>query len=232
MKRWPYVLSEEETLDAVLEGASIARYGDGEFKLCHGSSIRSQGFSPLLGKLLRHILHAQVDGLLVGIPNLIVPTKPFWDQFRTPRITQLFDMKRSYASAFISRPDSAPWINCRAYWDKVERLWKGKAVTLVRGSGKSLTPDLLASAHSVREIPCARQHAFVEREELLKKIGKPSGPVLLCCGPTATVLAYDLAQRGIHGVDLGHLGMFYKRRDKPVAQALAEGRAEEKEAEA
>jgi hypothetical protein len=223
---WPAVLSEEETLRLVAEeGRSLARYGDGEFKLCYGGSIKSQVYDAALGKRLREILLRSGD-CLVGIPNLLRPTKPFWDQFRNTKITALLDMKRVYGSAFVSRPDSAPWIQTPAYWQRVESLWKGKAVTLVRGSGKSLTASLLTpSAASVNEILCARQHAWAEREELLEKIGRPER-VLLCCGPTATVLAVELAARGVHAVDLGHIGMWFKRLDMSAEAALQAGRAE------
>jgi len=221
------VLSEEETLALVLQGRSLARYGDGEFKICQGGSIKSQVFDPALGKRLREILLSSGD-CVVGIPNLLMPTKPFWDQFRVPRITAFFDMKRVYGSAFVSRPDSAPWIHTAAYWQKLEQLWKGKPVTLVRGSGKSLTADLLSPlAASVNEILCARQHAWSQREELLERIGRPA-LVLLCCGPTATALAPELAARGVQAVDLGHIGMWYKRRELFISAeaALQAGRSE------
>lgn len=223
---WPAVLSEEETLRLVVEeGRSLARYGDGEFKLCQGGNIKSQAFDPALGKRLREILLSSGD-CLVGIPNLMMPTKPFWDQFRIPRITAFLNMKRVYASAFVSRPDSAPWIHTPAYWHRVESIWKGKSVTLVRGSGKSLTASLLTpSAASVKEILCPRQNAWSEREPLLEQIGRPER-VLLCCGPTATVLAVELAARGVQAIDLGHIGMWFKRLDMSEEAALQAGRAE------
>jgi hypothetical protein len=45
------------------------------------------------------------------------------------------------------------------------------------------------------------------------EVGKPSGPVLICLGPTATVLAWRLARKGVHAIDLGHVGMFMRRFD-------------------
>ncbi len=225
MKGWPRVLSEEETLRLVLEGRSLARYGDGEFKLCFGGGIKSQRYDEALSRRLREILLSSGD-CLVGIPNLHMPTKPFWDQFRNSKVLRLFDPRRLYASAFISRPDSAPWIHNTTYWERVESLWKGRDVTLVRGSGKSLTAsDLSGSASSVLEIVCPRQHAWAEHKELLERIGKPER-VLLCCGPTATVLAAELAERGVHAVDLGHIGMFLRRTKMSADEALAAGRAE------
>lgn len=225
MKTWPRVLSEDQTLELVLAGRSIARYGDGEFKLCLGHSIKSQRHEPRLAMRLRKILTLEDVDCLVGIPNLHAKTKPFWDSFRRPVYTSLFRKDGVYGSAFISRPDSAPWIARDDYYDRVESLWRGLEVTLVRGSGKSLTAQLLSSASRVTEILCARQHAWQDYEQLLEQIGRPER-ALLCCGPTATVLAADLARRGVHAVDLGHLGMWLKRRHLAPAAALEEGRAE------
>lgn len=221
---WPRVLSEEETLGLVLDGFSLGRYGDGEFKLCLGGQAKSQRADPILQKRLRSALHSSGE-CLIGIPNLDRKTKEFWNQYRTSKITDLLDLKRTYASSFVSRPDSAPWIHTPSYWEEVEKLWRGKDVTLVRGSGKSLTKPLLRSAASVNEIVCDRQHAWASYSQLLEQIGRPSR-VLLCCGAMATIMAVDLCAKGVHAVDLGHIGMWFKRQQLSADLALAEGRAE------
>lgn len=227
MSTWPKVLDEDQTLELVLAGRSIARYGDGEFKLCLNHGIKSQQFDPKLAGRLRKILNLE-DSIdcLVGIPNLWKKTKPFWSSFMTPKYIRLFRPGGVYGSAFISRPDSAPWIARDDYYDAVESLWRGRSVTLVRGSGKSLTAQLLSSASRVTEILCARQHAWQEYEQLLEQVGHPER-ALLCCGPTATVLAADLARRGVHAVDLGHIGMWLKRRHLTPAAALQDGRSDQ-----
>jgi hypothetical protein len=225
VKTWPTVLSEDETLSRVLAGQSIGRYGDGEFKICTGASIKSQPFHPRLAARLQSILKlVDVGDCIVGIPNLHVKTKPFWASFMTPRFSSLVAKGGVYGSAFISRPDSAPWIARADYYDQVESLWRGRRVTLVRGSGKSLTPTLIKSASEVTEILCDRYNAWRQYDELIERIGRPER-VLLCCGPTATVMAVDLARRGVHAVDLGHIGMWLKRRHLTVDAALTEGRA-------
>jgi hypothetical protein len=207
-------MSEDETLDAVLTGKSLARYGDGEFKMAMGAGIKSQVADALLSKRLRDILQDSGE-CLVGIPNINAPTpkREFWNKFRP--CANLLTEKRRYASAFVTRPDSAPWINTEAYWGKVQQLWLGREVTLVRGSSKSLTGEVLAEsgAGHVTEIVARRQHAWIEYGSLLERIGTPS-IVLLCLGPTATVMAVDLCARGVHAVDLGHLGMFWKKHQR------------------
>lgn len=115
MINYPHTLSEGETLQRVLDGASLARYGDGEFNLCNGASIPCQRFDPMLQTCLRGILQDS-HGCLVGIPNIhsLTPKAPFWKKYLTlaPPLLE----PQEYASAFISRPDSAPWIDTEAFW--------------------------------------------------------------------------------------------------------------------
>lgn len=236
MRAWPQVLSEDETVDRLLAGASIARFGDGEFKLCHGRPCVSQDPAPALRARLRGIL-VDSSKCLVGIPNIkaATPKRDFWQRYDRPDIRALL-RPRVYASAFVSRPDSAPWIARPDYWEKIRNLWRGRHVVLLRGSGKSLTPQLVTEAASVWEILGPRQHAFADMASLMREVlehhdrlarvgGRPV--VLLCLGPTATVMAVDLCARGVQALDLGHLGMFLKRAGTEPAQALEEGRREQ-----
>lgn len=213
--KYPQVLGELETLQRVLAGESIARYGDGEFKHCADRSNVSQGQAPQLSARLRGIL---IDSgtCLVGIPNIhsATPKADFWQQY-TRESRWLAD--RPYVSAFITRPDSAPWIDTPEYWAQVESLWVGQDVTLVRGSTKSLTVEDLVGAGVVTEIIAPRQHAFADYDAIMERIGRPKR-ALLCLGPTATVMAADLCAKGVHAIDLGHIGMFLKkyRRGDPM----------------
>ena len=209
-------------MQLVLDGASLARFGDGELNICLGRGIKSQAYHEKLRRRLREILYDS-GACLVGIPNVMANTKTFWDGFRTPRYAELFRPGRKYVSAFVTRPDSAPWINTPLYWRALEDLWRGEDVTLVRGSEKSLTRATLKSARSVREIFCAPQHAWASYSTLLTEVGTPRR-ALLCCGPTATVLAVDLCARGVHAVDLGHVGLWLKRLHLTPDEALQEVR--------
>lgn len=217
MKGWPKVLGEMDTLQRVLAGASLARYGDGELKMAdHGVGIKSQPSDPVLSKRLRDIL-ADAGACMVGIPNIHseTPKSEFWGKHK--QYSTLLDGSRRYVSSFITRPDSAPWINTAEYWVALESLWLGLDVTLVRGSTKSLVADDLLGARTVREIVAPRQGAWFEYKSLLDRIGKPDR-VLICLGPTATVMAVDLCAKGVHAIDLGHVGMFRRKhlRGEPM----------------
>lgn len=212
--RYPSVVSEDDTLDLLLAGRSIARYGDGEFRLMVGGERPGQPFDLSLARRLREVLKDS-GKCLVGIPNLIGPTLPptksdFWAKYREPWVTRHL-APRSYVSSFITRPDSAPWINRPDYWAKVRQLWADKDVTLVRGTGaKSLLADRMPEARSVREVIGPRIGAWAERQRLMDEIGTPDHPVILCLGIAATVMAADLCAKGVHAMDLGHMGLFLK----------------------
>jgi len=205
---YPSVLDETATLQRVLDGASLARYGDGEFALCDGHEIPCQHFDSMLQRRLLDIL-VEAGPCLVGIPNLqsATPKAPFWRKYAGhARLLA----NRPYVSAFVSRPDSAPWIDTPTYWAGVQSLWLNQDVTLVRGSARSLIASDLGGAGMVTEIVAPTQHAWNDYEALLDRIGCPAR-ALLCLGPTATVLAVDLCARGVHAVDLGHIGMFMRK---------------------
>lgn len=212
---YPSVLSEAATLAAVVAGVSLARYGDGEFNLCRGGTSKCQPFASSLQRRLREILQASGE-CLVGIPNLrsATPKAAFWAKYDT--CADLL-AARPYGSAFISRPDSAPWIDTPAYWAQLERLWVGEDVTVVRGGRHGLCADDLVGAIRVREVVAPSQQAWTEYDALLARIGTPSR-ALLCVGPTATVLAVDLCAKGVHAVDLGHVALFLRkhRRGEPM----------------
>jgi hypothetical protein len=220
--RYPIVMNEFDTMRAVLSGKSLARYGDGELKMAHHlAGIKSQAENELLTARLADILHRSGE-CLVGIPNIHAVIDAHVSDQKVEHWARYLSMKsvladRRYVSSFVTRPDSAPWINTPEYWAMVESLWIGQDVTLVRGSGKSLVADDLQGARTITEILAPRQHAWAEYDQLLERIGTPKR-ALLCLGPTATVMAVDLCKKGVHAIDLGHVGLFLHkvRRGEPM----------------
>jgi hypothetical protein len=217
--KYPSVRSEEETLARVLGGASIARYGDGEFKIAGGSDCVSQIADTKLTKELRLILTQPNPRCIVGIPRLD-PRSPKIENWRKyeDKYPRFLTPRGEYYSAFITRPDSAPWIYTKEFYDKIASLWQYEPVILVSGSDRSLTTEFLGSkgAHSVYHIECARRDAYAQIDDLYRQIMRVNiKRVLLCCGPTATCLAWRLSNNK-HAIDLGHIGMFwFNGEEKP-----------------
>jgi hypothetical protein len=134
-----------------------------------------------------------------------------WARYQTHDFLKYFG-KGPYGSAFISRPDSAPWIDTESYWASVRKLWEGRDIIFVAGSDRSLRDEDFASAYSVRKVEATRRDAYAEIDRIEEEIGLFSGPVILCLGPTATVLSARLAKKGVHALDLGHVGQFMRHQ--------------------
>lgn len=209
MSSWPKIMGEDATLDAAISGVSLARFGDGELNLIMGGKCVTQMHSIEISAALSNVLKEHVPGLLVCLPTMYGPKAKFWSRYDQPAFHKMFKADH-YGSAFVTRPDSAPNINKMFYWHRLRQLWAGKHVTLVRGSGKSLTADMLYDAASVHEVIVPKRNAFEQYENIVSQIGLPRR-CLLCCGPTATILAHDLAKNGVHAIDLGHIGMFLRK---------------------
>lgn len=196
----------------MLAGSSIARFGDGELKLALGRNCVSQVAHPKLRTELLHILK-HPGKCLVGIPNITVPGPKAagWDQYLRSPWVDLYDQKITYGSAFVTRPDSAPWIDTPEFWTSVVDLWRGRDVLLVKGTERSLRLDMLKDAKSVCEVDAPARDAYVACDDLFAGLKNEDRRVLLCLGATATVLAWRLAQEGVHAIDLGHIGMTMRK---------------------
>jgi hypothetical protein len=211
--RYPVVNDEIKTLDAVLSGKSIARYGDGEFNLVKGGNCVSQVSDPKIREELARILITPKKSCLVGVPNMnaVGPKTPNWNKY-AGRYAQNLDPNLTYWSSFITRPDSATNINTPEYFDALESLWAGKRITMVYGSERSLSVEFPAmkSAAGIVVVNTPRRDAYAEIDRIEREI-LSSTPriVLLMCGPAATCLAYRLADKR-HAIDLGHIGMFWR----------------------
>jgi glycosyltransferase GT-like protein len=208
------LLDEFETLEAAHAGRSIARFGDGELKIATGRDAKSQPHDKMLELRLREALKSPgTTGPLVCIPraNPKSPKVDLWRTFETRQYLKLYDDEGTYGSPFITRPDSAPWIETPKYWERVVDLWRDRDVVLVRGPNKSLRPEDMTAAASIEDVLCPAQNAWTIHGELFERLHGERRRVIFCLGATATVLAFRLGIEGVHAIDLGHIGMFMRR---------------------
>lgn len=229
VNEYPRVVNENDTLDAVLSGKSLTRYGDGEFRLAMGGSKNvSQVNHPDLRRELVEILATPQNFCLVAIPDMN-PQSPkwwFWGKYlyTYPR---MLNPKMTYYSQFITRPDSAPAIDIPEFYDRMENLWRDQEVVLVRGSERSLVEErgTMLLAKKVHPVMCMRRDAYQEIDRVEKDVlALNVNRVLLCAGAMATVLTYRLAKKGLHAIDLGHIGYLwrlYASRKQQAADAAA-----------
>ncbi len=100
-----------------------------------------------------------------------------------------------------------------------KEIWKGKHVLIVEGDKTNFGDgnDLLFGAEKVSKLIVPSKNAFSKYEQILtvtkdiiSNCDKKNLVVLLAIGPTATVLSYDLANRGAQILDVGHLDVEYQ----------------------
>lgn len=206
--KYPSVHGEFETLAALLGGKSIARFGDGEFKLIDGAGYFREPGSPKLSAELLAVLQSPAANCLVGVPTMDPrgPKYEGWIRHRD-RFAKLLNAKRAHYSAFITRPDSAPWINTVEFARQMELLWRGKRAAVLTEHRNSLLTLVRLSAKKLKHVPCPHREAYAQIDHLETALlrGKPE-IALLSCGPTATCLANRLARRGIQAIDIGSAG--------------------------
>lgn len=207
------ILDEFDTIEAVLSGKSLSRHGDGELKVMHGAGYsREPANASLTAELVQTFMQPHTD-CLIGIPTWDERGPKYQNWLRhKARFDKLIQPKVLYASAFVTRPDSAPWIHSRDYARRVERIWRDKRVVVVCEKQGSMVKTVALGAAEVKHLACPRQQAFGAIDKLESKILAMKPDVaILCAGPTASILANRLARNGLQGVDLGSAGQFLGR---------------------
>lgn len=220
---YPNIMSLEDTRKAVIDDRkSIARLGDGEFSAIAGvKRWNFQGESKELGLRLREILSSDVDNLLVGLnPNFYGSLQGLEENdadgvraYMRPEVrrlhSELLRKEVLYADALFHRISSEDDLT------ELRRLWKGRDVVIVEGqyTRMGIGNDLLNDAKSIRRILAPSESAFNRYDDILEAAKKqPEDSLfLIALGPTATVLAYDLAKAGYWAVDIGHLDLIFEK---------------------
>lgn len=200
-------------MELVAKGFSLARFGDGEMKMAEGFGYAREPGGPKLAAELMRTLRTPHVRCLVGVPTFD-PEGPKYNNWlrHKPRFETLLQPKHPYYSAFVSRPDSAPWINCPEYGQLVESIWRDKLAVVVCEKSGSMLQTVKLGADWVTHVACPHREAYAEIDRIEDKVraAKPD-VVIMAAGPTATCLANRLAADYIHAVDLGSAGGFLGR---------------------
>lgn len=220
LTEYPNVLDEWATIREVVAGKSLSRLGDGEFK--HATSAEGGGRqvgNKALAREMRAVLHDPHPMLCVGIPTMN-PQGPKY-RYKNPnnseggwhrhekRFMSALSPNVQYYSAFVSRPDSAPWIYTREFAETYESVWSGKRVFVLGPKKNKVATLAQRTASHLMSMLCPHQNAyeFIASYESAIVDAEPD-VALLSCGPTATVLAHRLCKRGIQAIDFGSGAMF------------------------
>lgn len=181
--------------------------------MASGAGYCRQKPSPELSASLLDVLGFPSPVCLIGIPTMDPDGAKYanWVKHRD-RFVKMLPSHRTYYSAFVSRPDSAPWINTREYADMCVGLWAGRDVAILCETGNSILPLIRKTAVHTTHVRCPHRQAFDYIKDYERAIVKLKPELaILSCGPTATILANRLAFLGIHAVDFGSAGGFLRK---------------------
>ena len=191
------VLSELATMTEVAQGTSLARFGDGELLIMGGLEARYQKASDKLANELRGILND--SPCLIGVPHTRNDLDGYWEGMLRMYGGDINSTKW-YGSSFVSRADWMPWSS--EFLVQLHWVLDGRNPIIV-------APEDYPTGKFGDGVTCASENAYDYIDDIEATIsGRKPDPAILCCGPTATVLADRLARKGIWAVDLGNFGKF------------------------
>ena len=241
-QEYPKVLSTTETLKKIVEEKkSIARFGDGELKLVAGEGLGIKGhpgeyqvFDETLSQRLKEILKTPQKNCLVGIDRFKDPYNDekyyqnglsYWEIFWLKYWDKLKDMyNKSYEYSCTATTRVSVFKENDL--SEIKKIWQGRKILFVVGENSHFVEEerLFDNIEESAFFVTKGKSAFSEYENIINKIKEYDKDwlIFLSLGPTATVLAYDLAQEGYQALDMGHLPNCY-------LQAIEERESPEKE---
>lgn len=230
------ILNTESTFNYIIENrASICRFGGGELSLIgRKKGPRFQQFDTLLAHRLTEILSNRftLPNLLICVPypllmenseELSPEARAFWLKYIKKFPFLLY--KKIYGGLYGNTQITRPYIDfvrtkqnyakSKSVFNKLKLLWEGRRVLIVEGEKSRLGVgnDLFADCCSVSRLLCPAENAWQVYGKILKKVESMAPNyemILIALGPTATVLAYDLASEGIWAIDIGHVDVEYE----------------------
>ncbi len=227
VSEYPRVYSEEQSLERLIQGGkSIARFGDGEFKLIIGERHKSfQDVNEALNRRMLEVLRSSHPNVLVAIH----PVNDFdnlgriWQKFiiRIGReVLGLLDTDRIYDSTgLFHRLPTGSRAEFTQRVQLIKSLWAGRKVVIVVGKGSRFhfEHELFDNVESVDYVYGPSKNAFSEYERIMAEIrsyDKSSYLFLLVLGPTATVMAHELGCEGYQAIDFGQMpGKYIKAKE-------------------
>jgi glycosyltransferase family protein len=223
----PYIHDVNTTLKILSESQkSIARFGDGEFMLIEGKDIPFQKYSLELSNRLKEVLSSQNSKICIAIPLCLYESSKerishnwhFWRYFGS-RFRMLLNKyihpEQPYYPTEVSLLStySTKSENFDDYFNSIRQIWQDRDIHLIHGKGifDNFEFDIFDNARTVTYQEAPSKNAFEEYNIILNEVLKVDNTKLIIAilGPTATILAYDLALKGYQALDLGHIAKSY-----------------------
>lgn len=217
------IYDSTETVDKVLNGKSLIRFGDGEFGIYRGSDIHYQPWSETLKKEFEAIKsdfestgdnspyllavpkkYIQCSGIELGRKRVLVSS---WAESRL-FFKNNFRHYLWYGDAFIFEKKN------RSVYSRIWNCPEDKR-TIIFVHNNETYADYFRQTYNrtVIYIPCPAYDAFSETDRILsdilravndRKFHKTDVQIVLSAGPAGKVIAHRLSKDGFHCIDAGH----------------------------
>lgn len=249
LNKIPNIRPAEDLLKKIInEGQSLCRYGDGEFEIMLGNERPwFQCVDKKLSKRLEEVIHSDEPDILIAIAKnfgclddfkepMADDIREYMSDAKRQNIMQYVDETKVYYDAYVTRPyiiykDKR---NAEKIFPLFKQLFANRDIVLIEGRHAKIgvNNDLFHGALSLKRIICPDKNAWDKYDEILLKVlntAKTGDLVCISLGPTATVLAYDVAKKGIQAIDIGQIDNEYdwflsgaKDREKIRGKLVAE----------
>lgn len=236
-KNVPAILDMVSTLNALLNDSSlsIARIADGELGLMTGVKIPNSGrqhHSKSLANSLKTVMQCDNERCRVALPKWfmykVTPVmnpdasrfaRDFATEVKKGHYFNYFKPGYTYFDACFSVPrahfEKAGDAFFQAYYSLARRLFLDRDVILVTGDPRHAFLDhklIHGTAKTITQLQVPQIDAWAYHDAIKKTLldMNPQGSrdVVLCCGATATVLAYELSDK-MRCLDIGHMPIDY-----------------------
>lgn len=217
----------DETIDELIRtNKSMVRFGDGEFTMIRGRSLKLQEVSPEIVEGLKRIAGYQYEDMIVTIPDIFddlsiyrKESRQFWKDhllFSRKVYEKYCNVNKEYYNTCISRfyYTLADKSKCAHWIEKIKQIWKDKDVVVVEGerTHNGVGNDLLDMARSVERIIGPASNAYERLDEIFECCTwYPKDRVfLISLGAAAKPLTEKLFLAGYRALDIGNLDMEYE----------------------
>jgi glycosyltransferase family protein len=226
-KRWN-IKTTRETVERIVQGYSISRYGDGEFNIVfRKKSINFQEYDLELSNYLKEILNSSLPKHLVAIPRTLIEIKNlkdnekyFWSRYylkQKKKLKENISNKKVYFDSMISR-FYMPYIKFEENIKDIENLinyFSNKKILIIEGENTrfGLGNSLLKDALEIQRVILPDKNGFKKYKIILDFVLNnftKDNIILIALGPTATVLAYEFCKNGYQALDIGHMDVEYE----------------------
>ena len=197
---------------------SLSRFGDGELRMMLNSrsSTQFQESRPRLMRALRELFseHLTASEWMLAVPPIL--EAPVWAHFYRdygPSLHSLYKEQSLLGNSFCSRGLLFA-LHGEAGVSAWSELWAGERALVVTGRGSrfEVVPQLFGSLKSMDFLFASPVNAYSSLPELVGHVTSSSNfsIVLIALGPAGSVLAAELAKRGVWSIDIGHLSNSYQ----------------------